>query len=56
MKWQCCFGFMVPAGLLWVFPELSVVRCGHSYTMNEDEEMNVCECDRVRSAEPAREL
>ena len=49
MKWQCCFGFMVPAGLLWVFPELSLVRCERLYDMRIDGEMNICEFDRVRS-------
>ena len=50
MKWQCCFGFMVPAGLLWVFPELSLVRRERLYDMRIDGEMNICEFDRVRSA------
>jgi hypothetical protein len=51
MKWQCCSGFMVPSGLLWVFPELSLARCAHLYTMDMDEEMKICECNHVRSAE-----
>ena len=52
MKWQCCFASMVPAGLLCVFPELSLVRCERPHLMQMDEEINIC---RVCSAEPARE-
>ena len=44
---------MVPAGLLWVFPELSLVRRERLYDMRIDGEMNICEFDRVRSADPA---
>jgi hypothetical protein len=51
MKWQCSFGFMVPSGLLWVFPELSLARCAHLYTMDMDEEIKICECNQFGGAE-----
>jgi hypothetical protein len=55
MKWQC-FGFIVPAGLLWVFPEFSLVRCGRLHTMHIDEERDIREFARVHSTEPANGL
>jgi hypothetical protein len=55
MKWQC-FDFIVPAGLLWVFPELSVVRCKGSQSMHMDEEMDICGFGRVLSTEAANEV
>jgi hypothetical protein len=56
MKWHCCFGFSVPAGLLSVFPALSQVRCGRQYTTPMNEERDTCEFARVRSTEAANEL
>jgi hypothetical protein len=38
MKWEC-FGFIVPAGLLWVFPEFSLVRHRRPATLQIDEDM-----------------
>jgi hypothetical protein len=48
MKWHC-LGFVVPAGLLWVFPEFSLVRCGRPHTMPIDEERDICEFACVHS-------
>jgi hypothetical protein len=55
MKWHCCFGFSVPAGLLVLVPELSLVRCGRPYTMHLDER-DIYEFACVRSAEAADKL
>jgi hypothetical protein len=55
MKWQC-FDFIVPAGLLWVFPELSLVRCKGPHTMHMDEERDSCEFARALSPEAANEV
>jgi hypothetical protein len=55
MKWQC-FGFIVPPGLLWVFPEFSLVRYGRPHTMPIDEERDICEFACVHSTEPANGL
>jgi hypothetical protein len=54
MKWQW-FGFIVPASLLWVFPELSLVRCSRPHTTQTDEEMEICEFARVRFQVKRRE-
>jgi hypothetical protein len=56
MKWQCCFGFIVPAGVLLLFPELSLVRGRRPYTMDMDEERDMCEFTRARSTEAPNEL
>jgi hypothetical protein len=56
MKWQCCCGFMVPAGLLWVFPELSLVRCERPSTIHMNQEKNICEFESRPQCRPAHEL
>jgi hypothetical protein len=56
MKWQCCFGFIVPVGLLLVFPELSLVRYGRPYTMHMDEEQDIREFAHARSTKATNEL
>jgi hypothetical protein len=56
MKWQCCFDFIVPPGLLLVFPEFSLVRYGRPYTMHMDEDRDIREFDRARSTEARNEL
>jgi hypothetical protein len=38
MKERCFFGFMLPAGLLFAFPELSLVRCRWPQTTRIEEE------------------
>ena len=38
MKWHGFFSFIVPPGLLLVFPELSLVHCGRAGTMDKCEE------------------
>ena len=38
MKWHGFFSFIVPPGLLLVFPELSLVHCGPADTMDKCEE------------------
>jgi len=38
MKWHGFFSWIVPPGLLWVFPELSLVHCGRADTMDKREE------------------
>jgi hypothetical protein len=38
MKWHGFFSFVVPPGLLLVFPELSLVLCGRADTMDKCEE------------------
>ena len=38
MKWQGFFSFIVPPGLLLVFPELSLVHCGRADNMDKCEE------------------
>ena len=43
MKWQHFCGFIVPAGLLLVFPELSLVRYDWSGTTDMDNEKNIGE-------------
>jgi hypothetical protein len=43
MKWQCRFDFIVPPGLLWVFPEFSLVRCNWRRTMHMHEEKDIGE-------------
>ena len=40
MKWHGFFSFIVPASLLVVFPELSLVHCGRADSMDEA-------CERV---------
>jgi hypothetical protein len=35
MKWHGFFGFIVPPGVLLVFPELSLVHCGRATTMDK---------------------
>jgi hypothetical protein len=52
MKWQC-LDFIVPAGLLWIFPELTVVRCARPHPTCMDEETDICKFARVRRTEPA---
>jgi hypothetical protein len=52
MKWEC-FGFIVPAGLLWVFPEFSLVRYWRPQTWQMDEDMDIFAFARVRSTEQA---
>jgi hypothetical protein len=52
MKWEC-FGFIVPAGLLWVFPEFSLVRYWRPQTLQVDEDMDIFAFARVRSTEQA---
>jgi hypothetical protein len=52
MKWEC-FGFIVPAGLLWVFPEFSLVRYWRPDTLQMDEDMDIFAFARVRSTEQA---
>jgi hypothetical protein len=37
MKWHGFFNFIVPPGLLLVFPELSLVRCGRADNMDNFE-------------------
>lgn len=43
MKWQYFCGFIVPAGLLFVFPELSLVRYNWPRTMRMHEEKDIDE-------------
>jgi hypothetical protein len=43
MKWQYRFDFIVPPGLLWVFPELSLVRCNWRRTTHMHEEKDIGE-------------
>ena len=43
MKWHGVFSFIVPPGLLLVFPELSLVHCGRADTMDKCEEKESCE-------------
>ena len=38
MKWHGFFSFIVPPGLLWVFPELSLVHCGRADNLDKCEE------------------
>ena len=38
MKWCGFFSFIVPPGLLLVFPELSLVHCGRADNMDKCEE------------------
>jgi hypothetical protein len=38
MKWHVLFSFIVPASLLVVFPELSLVHCGRADSMDKCEE------------------
>jgi hypothetical protein len=38
MKWHGFFSWIVPPGLLLVFPELSLVHCGRADTMDKCEE------------------
>ena len=38
MKWHGFFSFIVPPGLLLVFPELSLVHCGRADNMEKCEE------------------
>jgi hypothetical protein len=38
MKWQRFFSFIVPPGVLLVFPELSLVHCGRADNMDKCEE------------------
>jgi hypothetical protein len=38
MKWHGFFSFIVPPGLLLVFPELSLVHCGRADNMDKCEE------------------
>jgi len=38
MKSHGFFSFIVPPGLLWVFPELSLVHCGQPDNMDKCEE------------------
>jgi hypothetical protein len=38
MKWHGVFSFIVPPGLLLVFPELSLVHCGRADAMDKCEE------------------
>jgi hypothetical protein len=52
MKWEC-FGFIVPAGLLWVFPEFSLVRYWRPQTLQVDEDMDIFAFARARSTEQA---
>ena len=52
MKWEC-FGFIVPAGLLWVFPEFSLVRYRRPDTLQMDEDMDIFAFARVRSTKQA---
>jgi hypothetical protein len=52
MKWEC-FGFIVPAGLLWVFPEFSLVRYWRPQTLQMNEDMDIFAFARVRSTEQA---
>ena len=40
MKWHGFFSFIVPPGLLLLFPELSLVHCGRADTMECAEEIN----------------
>ena len=56
MKWQCCFDFIVPPGLLLVFPEFSLVRYGRPYTMHMDEEQDIREFAHARSTKATNEL
>jgi hypothetical protein len=41
MKWQYFCGLVVPAQLLIVFPELSLVRCDWARTMRMHEEKDI---------------
>ena len=43
MRWQYFCGFIVPAGLLFVFPELSLVRYDWPGTTHMDSEKNIGE-------------
>ena len=43
MKWPYLFGFIVPPGLLLVFPELSLVRCGRPHAVHMHEEKDIYE-------------
>jgi hypothetical protein len=45
MKWHGFFSFIVPASLLVVFPELSLVHCGRADSMDEA-------CERVLQVAP----
>jgi len=40
MKWEC-FGFIVPAGLLWLFSEFSLVRYSRPDILQMDEDMDI---------------
>jgi hypothetical protein len=55
MKWEC-FGFIVPAGLLWVFPEFSLVRYWRPDTLNMDEDMDILFRISNLKLSPARRL
>ena len=52
MKWEC-FGFIVPAGLLWIFPEFSLVRYWQPATLQMGEDMDIFAFARFRSKEQA---
>jgi hypothetical protein len=41
MRWQCRCDFIVPPGLLWVFPEFSLVRRNWRRTMHMFEAIGV---------------
>ena len=43
MKWQYFCGFIVPAGLLFLFPELSLVRYDWPCTMHTHNEKDIGE-------------
>jgi hypothetical protein len=43
MKERNFFGFMLPAGLLFAFPELSLVRCGWPHRARIEEETELIE-------------
>jgi hypothetical protein len=44
-----CFGFIVPVGLLWVFPEFTLVRYWRPHTSQMDEDMDIFAFARFRS-------
>jgi len=43
MKERIFFGFMLPAGLLFAFPELSLVRCRWPHRARIEEETDLIE-------------
>jgi hypothetical protein len=52
MKWQS-LGFIVPSGLMWIFPEFSLVRCARPHGGHIGAQSGILDFASVRGAERA---